>query len=135
MRIGFADAGFVDAFHAVGSQDSNWYILCDNCFPVPHICIKGFFPEIIVLEWICIRSIQKPICTVPAADCVCDDCKGKNWNAILFRESNRGRGRVDGGFQGAMEGWEGELEVDGVIWSRGLNGVVFEYGLDRQGAV
>ena len=28
-----------------------------------------------------------------------------------------------------MEGWEGELEVDGVIFSSGLNCIVFEDGL------
>ena len=29
-----------------------------------------------------------------------------------------------------MEGWEGELEVDGVVWGRRLDGEVFEDGLD-----
>ena len=31
-----------------------------------------------------------------------------------------------------MEGWEGKLEVDCVVVSGGLDGVVFEYGFDRE---
>lgn len=31
-----------------------------------------------------------------------------------------------------MEGWEGELQVDRVVWGGGLDGVVFKDGFNGQ---
>lgn len=130
MCIWFSYSRFMDSFHTDCSQDSNRNILCNNGLSISCICVEAFFPKCIVTEGICICSIQEPVRAVPAADCVCNDSEGEDWNAIFLGESNGGGCRVDGRFQGSMEGWEGKFKVDCIVWGSGLDGVVFKDGLD-----
>lgn len=65
-----------------------------------------------------------------AADCVGDYGQGEDRYAIFLGEPDGGGGRIYGGFEGAVEGWEGQLEVDCVVGGGGLDGVVFEDGFD-----
>lgn len=53
------------------------------------------------------------------------DCQREEGDGVFFCKAEGGGEGVLGGFEGAVEGGEGHLEVDGVVGLGGLDGVVF----------
>jgi hypothetical protein len=133
MRIGFPDPRFVDPLDAVRSQHPDRDILRDYGLSVPaHIGIEALFPKRIVAEGVGVGWVQEPARAVPAIDGVCSDGKRQHWHSILLCEADRGRCRVYCRLQSAVEGWEGQLQINGVVRRGRLDSIVLKDGFYGQ---
>jgi hypothetical protein len=127
MHIGLTAPRLVYAFDEIGAQNADRDVLGDDHLSFSraevHAGVSVLSPTEAIL--VCVRSAAECIVRRRATNRVRHDCDGEERDVVLLRETDRGGGRLYGGFEGSLEGREGDFEVYDIVGG-GLDGVGVE---------
>lgn len=135
MHVRFANFGLHDGLDRVRMQDPDGHVLGDDFFALPsHLQLRlqvglreGVVGLVVVIAGESRRRVGMTRIVFGGGifgDRV--DRHGQHGDAVAFRKAEVGVVAAHGGFEGPLEGVEGEFEIDGVVGFVGLEVVVLK---------
>lgn len=130
MDVGLLQGGLDGGGDGVWVQDADGDVLGDDLFVLPaqgRLEVGSVVVIVVEAKGVVVGGPRGRVgvCVGGPGGGGCD-CHGEDGDALLLGEAQGGGDAVLGGLEGAVEGLEGELEIDCVAGLGGLDGAVFK---------